>query len=119
VQCVILKSVKYDTILALTAAPSSSPKKQSVVLFNNVIFNESQSFLQISPKQMQVTLPACHLRMVYDKNYQTIHTLTAPCLGNITCDFQSTHRKITIQRTQHTFLLLLPHIQNLHNVLLL
>ena len=53
---------------------------------------------------MQVTQPFCHLRMVYDKNYQTIHTLAAPCLGNIACDFQSTHRKMTskaIHRHHH------------------
>jgi len=37
--------------------------------------------------------------MVYDKRYLTTGTLTAPCLGNTTCEFQSANQQILLFTT--------------------
>jgi len=38
-------------------------------------------------QDMQFTVPFCCLRLVCDKRYLTIGTLTAPPFGNTTCEF--------------------------------
>ena len=55
-------------------------------------------------QDMQFTIPFCYPRLVYGKRYLTIGTLTAPSLGNTTCEFQSVHTQITLTTSQETFL---------------
>jgi len=54
-------------------------------------------------QDMQFTIPFCYPRLVYGKRYLTIGTLTAPSLGNTTCEFQSVHTQITLTTSQETF----------------